>query len=144
MSLTKEQKLNRAFLIVETKVQQIEQKLLNEHKFNVSQRELIYLVFIKDNYGKRMQKIGELMGLSKGAFSNTVKTLVDKKLVKKTKSKKDNRIITLSLDTNGENVYKLHKEARKQVNKRMMKFLSTKECEIIFELGNKISKEFGQ
>ena len=111
---------------------------LKENNINISHRELIYLVFIKNNEGKRMLEIGKKMGISKGAFSNTVKTLKKKSLIKKIKVKGDQRVFTLYLDELGEKAYKVHEDARNKMVKVFDKILAKEEKENIVSICKKL------
>ncbi len=127
MNAQQTKQISNTLLIFETKIQKVQLTELKKQGLNISHRELIYIVFIKNNEGKRMLDIGKKMGLSKGAFSNTVKTLVEKGLVKKERSIHDKRIIRLTLGEKGEEAYRIHGEARAKITKSVGKILSKEE-----------------
>ncbi|CAM9116723.1 MarR family winged helix-turn-helix transcriptional regulator [Mycoplasma todarodis] len=138
MNAQQTKQISNVFLTFETKVQQVQQQELKKRGLKISHRELIYIVFIKNNEGKRMLEIGKKMGLSKGAFSNTVKTLVEKKLVKKQKNAEDKRIMMLTLDEKGEEAYAIHGKARKRITKSIGNILTDQEKEGFIALCDKL------
>ncbi len=130
--------ISNALLLFETRIQRAQLEELKKQGLKISHRELIYIVFIKRNEGKRMQEIGKRMGLSKGAFSNTVKTLVEKQLVKKEKNEDDKRIMMLTLDKKGKEAYKIHGDARDEITKTMAGILTKEELEWFSTVSYKI------
>ncbi len=130
--------ISNALLLFETKIQRAQLAELKKQGLKISHRELIYIVFIKRNEGKTMLEIGERMGLSKGAFSNTVKTLVKKNLVNKEKGNDDKRIVMLTLSESGEEAYRIHGEVRRKITETMAEILTHEELEWFFQVSGKI------
>ncbi|TCG11804.1 MarR family winged helix-turn-helix transcriptional regulator [Mycoplasma todarodis] len=142
MNAQETKQISNALLIFETKIQKVQLRELKKQGLNISHRELIYIVFIKNNEGKRMLEIGKEMGLSKGAFSNTVKTLVEKKLVRKERMEDDKRVIILTLDEKGEEAYKIHGEARRKITNSLTKLLSKEEQEWFVAVTSRLLSEW--
>ena len=76
---------------------------------------------IKRHHNPSMQQIACSLGIDTTTFSRQVKTLIERRLVKKTPDSQDNRIQILSLTEEGE---KLNTKIEQQVNSNLEQVLS--------------------
>lgn len=76
---------------------------------------------IKRQHNPSMQEIANALGIDITTFSRQVKTLIERRLVKKTPDPQDNRIQILSLTEEGE---KLNTDIDQQVNSNLEQVLS--------------------
>ncbi|TCG11465.1 MarR family winged helix-turn-helix transcriptional regulator [Mycoplasma marinum] len=141
LDLNQEERLSRVLFLIQQNTRRIEEDLIIKRKLNISHRELIYIVFLKDCQGMNMMDICDVMALSKGAFSKAVKALVTKGIVKKKRSKIDTRTSTLLLTKEGERAYGVYNEARQIIHSEIIsKIFNEKEVENLYEIADKFIK----
>ncbi len=138
MKLSKQDKLNIAFLYVESQVHSVENEFLKKSNLDITHRELIYIVFINLFKNEKMSTIAKVLSVSKSTFSNMVNTLIRKGMVEKTRVSKDSRVLTLELTKKSLLALELHNKARNLVNNSVKETASIQEKEMLNSISEKV------
>ena len=130
--------LNRNLSFILRKINIREKEYLKASGYDVTHRELEYIVILNDIKGNKLQDALKTLDVSKSTWSNQLKTLVKKKIVILKQDKEDKRIKRPELTTYGKNIYNVHKEVRKLFLKKYAKYLENEEIHTLFRVIKKI------
>lgn len=115
-----------------------EKEYLKASGYDVTHRELEYIVILNDIKGSKLQDALKTLDVSKSTWSNQLKILVKKKIVTLKQDKNDKRIKRPELTKYGKNIYNVHKEVRKLFLKKYTKYLKNDEIKTIFGVFKKL------
>lgn len=109
----------------------LEEKFLKKTKFNdISIKELRTIDAIGLNRTRTMSYIAKKIDITLGTLTVSINNLEKKGYVKREKSEKDKRIVTINLTEKGKSVFKTHQKFKENIMQQVIISLSQQEKEI--------------
>ena len=109
----------------------LEENFLKKTKFkDISIKELRTIDAIGLNKNRIMSYIAKKLDITVGTLTVSINNLEKKEYVKRKRSEKDKRIVTINLTEKGEALFKTHKKFKEKIMKQVILSLSQQEKEI--------------
>jgi DNA-binding MarR family transcriptional regulator len=98
--------------------------------------EIHMLQCIEDNPGLHISGIARILGITRGAASQTAKRLEHKQMILKKNSPEDNKKVVLVLTSKGKTAYSNHKKAHEKYNQKIAEILAKADPEQLLFLSD--------
>ncbi len=117
-------------------------KLYNEQaaKFDSTMATAFVLLNIDYDKGTPSTALGPLMGMEPTSLSRILKTMEDKKAIKREKNPDDGRSVIIKLTAYGKEMRELSKKSVYQFNNTVREYISLEELESFFKVTSTINK----
>ena len=130
--------INRGFMIIKSKIRNMELEAIKKNNLDISDVQWNYLVWVVENNNMKMGELCKMLGVQKGTLSNNVKYLLSKKLITKSNN---GRLIRIEPTKKGNKYIEIHNKTHTLIKKEMNKILSDNEIDILTNIGIKLREK---
>lgn len=130
--------LNLGFLEALGKIRTYEKKVLKRAGLNLTPKELNNLVIIKFHAELKQSEILELLDVSKGTFSTSVKNLIRKGYIKHDDDLDDKRIKKFIFTEKGEEAIEINKVIRVRIRNFLLTKITPEELDTFMDIALKM------
>ncbi len=104
---------------------------------NISAAQLQILLVVGDNSECTMTQIANILFFSQANTTQMIDRLIEKRLLKRNRSKKDKRVVNISLLTKGQKIYDLNKEHVARTARTWLSLMNDEDQESMLQVWEK-------
>lgn len=130
--------LTDAIELLSRRINYYEKLNIQSSAHDLSMKEMLVISLIAQRESTNMREIADSLMMKQSSITAIIDKLIGKKLVTRKRSRKDRRIVKVSLLQKGKDIYNQHYQAKRKLSERMLATLDQRERDSLLALLEKI------